>query len=479
MRKVFVAVLLSLVASSAFAGTITSLSPSSVKLNSGEYFLTVFGTAPGNTLVFDGPAGHFERTVSATFSDRVVGWVPEAIVQKSGTHTVKVRDANGIETNSLNFTVAGLKFFPLAMLVPEVLWVQPKSREGGYPKWEVFAVGGEDLNPQWRCDQDSGAFFKMGQTLVTCDAWNSFGEKATAQFTVNVADREGPVVTVPGTIRVPARSYQGEVVDFKATAVDEIWGESAVECFPASGSTFRVGKTVVQCNSTDFELNIGSGSFIVDVTSDTNPGTLTLDLPRPIVLEARDPRGAVVDYSVKVGGTKDPSPDINCAPKSGSLFPLGTTTVNCDVLDHEGAWAQGSFDVNVLDVNAPLVTTIKPSIDRIPNDGRMWPVTVDVEVKDDLDLSPSCSVTGVTANERIDSDDEDKEGSGDYEIVDAGRRTVLLRGEFGRSRVYNVWVGCSDFFGNLTHAYAQVLVTSTAGSVQGGTSNPRRRAGGK
>lgn len=103
MRKIFVPVLLLLIASSAFAGTITSLDPSSIKVNSGEYFITAYGTSPGNKLIFDGPAGHFERDVSATFADRVVGWVPEAIVAKSGTHSLKVRAANGVETNSLNF----------------------------------------------------------------------------------------------------------------------------------------------------------------------------------------------------------------------------------------------------------------------------------------------------------------------------------------------------------------------------------------
>jgi hypothetical protein len=480
MRKVLVVALLSLVASSAFAGTITSLSPSSVKVNSGEHFLTVYGTAPGNVLVFDGAIGHFERTVTATFSDRVVGWVPEAIVAKSGTYTVKVRNAAGVETNSLNFVVQGFKFFPLAILVPDVLWWQPKSREGGYPKWEVFAVGGEDPEPQWKCDQESGSFFKMGTTAVNCEAWNSLGERATAQFTVYVADRVAPVLTPVEDIKVPARSYQGEIVDYKPpTAFDEIWGEAEVSCSPASGSMFRIGKNVVSCSAVDFDGNVGTTAFLVEVVGDGEPGTLQLILPEAIQVDAKDPRGAEVSYDVKVEGTKDPDPEINCFPKSGSLFPLGSTLVNCDVLDHDGAWVQGSFEVNVLDVNSPVVEFIKASPDRIVNDGRMWPVVIDVAASDDLDLQPVCSIVGVTANERIDIGDFDKPGTGDYEIVEkAEKPTVLLRGEYARSRVYNVWVGCSDFFGNMTHAYAQVLVTSTAGSSQG-TANPRRRAGGK
>lgn len=474
MRKVLVLVILVSIASSALAGTITSLTPSSIKVNSGEYFMTVFGTAPGNKLIFDGPAGHFERDVSATFSTNVVGWVPEAVVAKAGTHTLKVRNSNGVETNSLNFEVVGFKFFPLAILVPDLLLVQPKTREGAFATWEVIPFGGEDPDPQARCDYDSGSFFKMGRTLVTCNAWNSKGEKAEAKFVVNVVDQEGPLVEVPKDIRVPARSKEGAVVEFNAKAVDEVYGEMPVDCTPKSGSMFRIGKTTVSCTSVDLDFNIGASAFVVEVTSDTNPQPLTLLFPPTIQVEAKDPRGAEVSYEVKVKGTKDPNPEINCTPKSGSLFPLGTTTVACDVLDNEGAWAKGTFDIAVLDVNAPSIRTAKASPDRIGNDGRMWPVTIDIEVVDDLDLQPTCSIIGVTANEVIDSGDDDKEGSGDYEVT--GALKVDLRGEYGRSRVYNVWVGCSDFFGNMAQGYAQVIVSSTPG-VQSTT--PRRRAGGK
>lgn len=479
MRKVLVVALFSLVASSAFAGTITSLSPSSVKVNSGEHFLTIFGTAPGNRLIFDGPSGHFERDVTATFSDRVVGWVPEAVVAKSGVYTVKVRNSSGIETNTLNFTVQGFKFFPLAILVPDVLFVQAKSRDGGYVKFEVFVVGGEDPTPSWRCDQESGAFFKMGSTVVNCDAWDDFGERSSAKFTITVGDRVGPIVKVPDDIRVEAKSFEGQIVEFETFADDEIWGQSEVTCTPASGSMFRIGQTAVLCTAVDLDLNIGSAAFIVEVIGDGEPRSLELILPNAMRVDAKDPRGAEVYYEVKVEGTKDPDPIVNCSPKSGSLFPLGSTAVNCDVLDHDGAWAQGSFEVSVLDPSAPFVDSVKPSPSSIVNDGRMWPVTLDIDVRDDLDLAPACSIVGVTSNEKIDADDDDKEGTADYEILEkAEKPTVLLRGEYSRSRVYNVWVGCSDFFGNMTHAYTQVLVTTGFGGTQDAP-KPRRRAGGK
>jgi hypothetical protein len=477
MRRILIPVFLLLIAPVVFAGTITSLDPSSIQVNSGEYFMTAYGTSLGNTLVFDGPAGHFEREVSATFSNRVVGWIPEAIVAKSGTHSLKVRAANGVETNSVNFTVVGFKFFPLALLVPDVMIVQPKTREGVTVKFDIFPVGGEDPNPQAKCDYESGAFFKMGQTVVSCTAWNSFGERADAKFTINVADRVGPVVTVPGEIRVSARSNEGAVVEFSAKANDEIWGDMPTDCAPKSGSMFRIGRTAVVCTSVDLDLNVGVGSFVVEVVGPNGtPKPLTLTLPQGLQVEARDPDGAKVEYVVKVEGTKDPNPIINCTPKSGSQFPVGDTTVTCDALDSEGAWGEGSFGVRVVDLKAPDIRYAKPSADKIPPDGRMWPVSIEVEATDDIDLRPTCSIIGVTANEDIDAGDGEEKPEYDYAITDTLK--VELRGETTRAmRVYNVWVGCSDFFGNMAQTYAQVAVSKDAGS--NAITGTRRRAGGK
>jgi hypothetical protein len=480
MRKILVPVFLLLIASSAFAGTITSLDPSSIKVNSGEYFITAFGTSPGNLMIFDGPAGHFERDVSATFSDRVVGWVPEAIVAKSGTYALKVRAANGVETNSLNFTVVGFKFFPLVLLVPDVMIVQPKTREGVTVKFDVFPVGGEDPNPIVECDHKSGDFFPMGITRIKCVATNSFKERAEAQFDVNVADQVGPIVTVPELIRVPARSNEGAIVDFEAKASDEIWGDMPVECAPKSGSMFRIGSTTVVCTSVDLDLNVGAGAFVIEVVGDRGtPEPLKLILPLHVIAEAKDPRGAEVSFDVKVENTKDPNPSINCSPKSGSLFPLGTTVVQCDALDNEGAWGKGTLDVIVLDAKPPEIRFVKASPDKIPQDGRLWPVTIDAEAVDDLDLRPTCAILGVTANENIDAGDEEKPEY-DYQVTDALK--VELRGESTHAtRVYNVWVACSDFFGNMTQTYVQVMVSKDAGaqSSTSPTSTTRRRAGGK
>jgi hypothetical protein len=477
MRKLLVALFCMLVASSAFAGTITSLNPASFQVNSGEHFITVYGTAPGNVLVFDGPAGHFERAVSATFATNVVGWVPEAVIAKSGTHSLKVRSANGAETNTLTFTVNGFKFFPLAIFVPDILFEQARSRDGAFVRYEVFAAGGEDPNPTYKCDQESGAFYKMGVTRVNCTASNSFDERADASFDITVADRLGPVVTVPKDIKVAARTNEGAIVEWAdVKAVDEVYGDMPFDCTPKSGSMFRIGKHAVICTSVDLESNMGSGSFVVEVTSDRQLPTLTLLMPDQTTVVAKDPSGAKVVYDVRVKGTKDPNVVINCAPKSGSLFPLGLTTVACEALDVDGAWAKGSFDILVVDDVAPQIRSVKASPDRIGEDGRLWPVEITVDAVDDLDLRPTCTIIGVNANEAIyGGDDEEKP---EYDFVLKGPLSLELRGQSTRvTRVYNVWVGCTDFFGNMGQGLAQVLVSKDPAGQSSSTG--RRRAGAK
>ena len=82
---------------------------------------------------------------------------------------------------------------------------------------------------------------------------------------------------------------------------------------------------------------------------DTTPPTLYL--PADMTVEAPDASGTTVYYSAGASDNRDPNPTVSCTPSSGSFFPLGSTTVNCQATDQSGNQATGSFRVNVL---APL-----------------------------------------------------------------------------------------------------------------------------
>jgi hypothetical protein len=480
-RLAAMAVVLSFVVTvTASAGTITSISPSSVKVNSGEHFVTVFGTGlSGGTLVFDGPAGHFERVASASFSGSIVGWVPEQVVRTSGVYSLAVR-AGGVLSNTVSFTVQGFKYFPLAILNPDILFVQPLNRDGGYVKYDVYVFGGEDPNPSYRCLPASGDFFKMGSTTVTCEASNANGEKAQSSFVVHVADRVAPVVSAPREpIVVKAQSKEGAIVDFKADANDDIYGALRTECSPRAGSVFPVGKTTVQCTATDFDGNIGYAFFLVEVLGDLKaPWELLIQVPEPIYVDARDVTGADVKWEAKVVNSDDAFVELTCDHKSGERYPIGETIVTCTALDRFGLRGRNQFAITVMDPMGPYINRVIATPNVLPFDNRVYPIRLDVDVKDDLDLQPHCAIFSVTANEDIDVDDDDSEKEWDWRIT--GDLTLELRARYLRTmRTYNVWVGCSDWFGNMSATSVPVYVTKD-GNLPATVTNPtKRRAAGK
>jgi HYR domain len=79
----------------------------------------------------------------------------------------------------------------------------------------------------------------------------------------------------------------------------------------------------------------------------------TLKLPPDQTVEATGRDGATVTYPVSASDAQDGTLTPSCGPASGSVFPLGTTTVNCSVTDGGGLTATGSFTVTVQDTTPP------------------------------------------------------------------------------------------------------------------------------
>lgn len=82
-----------------------------------------------------------------------------------------------------------------------------------------------------------------------------------------------------------------------------------------------------------------------------------LTVPTVQYAEAEGPDGAVVYFTILVEGGNDgsdgrPADTVTCTPASGSLFPIGTTTVSC--VGSEGS--TGSFPVVVGDATPPALS---------------------------------------------------------------------------------------------------------------------------
>ncbi len=72
-----------------------------------------------------------------------------------------------------------------------------------------------------------------------------------------------------------------------------------------------------------------------------------LSLPGPITVAATGPDGAVVTFTATATDLIDGTVPVTCTPASGSVFPIGTTTVHCNAVDSVGNTASGSFTVTV------------------------------------------------------------------------------------------------------------------------------------
>ena len=192
-------------------------------------------------------------------------------------------------------------------------------------------------------------------------------------------DTTPPRLALPGSVTVEAISRLGVAVTYTATAVDDSGPPPSIVCNPASGSVFPLGSTTVACTATDAAGNSSSGSFPVTVRDITPP---RLILPASFKTEASSRLGALVIFANSASDAVDPSPVVLCDPSSGTVFPLGATTVSCTGIDASGNVAGEHFIVTVEDTSRPrIVGRVSP-----PPNSNGWNNT-------DVAVTFSCSDT--------------------------------------------------------------------------------------
>ncbi len=131
----------------------------------------------------------------------------------------------------------------------------------------------------------------------------------------------------------------------------------------AGASTISLVQTQ---NNTGATFDLTPATFTVNVAPATPPNTPPkLSVPTsPVVREADGPDGASVTFSVTATDAEDnPPPTPSCNHTSGSVFPIGDTTVTCSVTD-SGGLTDGpkSFVVSVVDTKKPVITLSTTSV---------------------------------------------------------------------------------------------------------------------
>jgi hypothetical protein len=200
------------------------------------------------------------------------------------------------------------------------------------------------------CVPASGSTFLKGTTTVTCTATDSSNLTGTCTFTVTVNDTQAPTITCPANITVSTDpNLCSAVVNYPAPTVsDNCPGVGVPVCSPASGATFPKGTTTVTCTVADAAGNTGSCSFTVTV-NDTQPPMITCPANVTAVAAQTCPISSTATVNFPPPTVSDNCPGVTsvCSPPSGSIFPVGTTTVTCTATDTSGNTATCSFTVTV------------------------------------------------------------------------------------------------------------------------------------
>lgn len=200
----------------------------------------------------------------------------------------------------------------------------------------------------------------VGVHTITLTADDGRGGTGTSTVQISVQDTKPPVFTAPANQTLEATSPMGAIATFSTTATDIVDGARPVICSPASGSTFPLGTTTVNCTSTDVHGNSSSASFTITVR-DTTPPLVTP--PASISIPATEAGGArgsawpaLAAFLAGATGKDniDPSP-VQLPPQFGNagvnnntLFPYGTTAVTFEFRDASGNVGSAAATVNVI-----------------------------------------------------------------------------------------------------------------------------------
>jgi hypothetical protein len=286
----------------------------------------------------------------ATFSSSTAG-------SYNITHSISGGVTGSLFQNMANFTLTVTAPPPTntapSLSLPADKTVEATGPGGASVSYVVSGSDAEDgpLTPS--CSPTSGSTFALGITQVNCSVTDSGDLTTSGMFNVTVVDTTDPSLTLPADQTVEATGPSGATVSFSASASDTVDGSVAVNCNPASGDTFPLGVTIVDCSATDAHGNQASGSFNVAVVDTTAP---VLTLPDNITKEATGPSGAAATFSASASDIVDENVSVLCDASSGDVFPLGVTTVHCMATDDHSNTASGSFTVTVQDTTAPDLT---------------------------------------------------------------------------------------------------------------------------
>jgi hypothetical protein len=377
----------------------------------------VFGAGPGDQTLeaasADGTVATFASptAVDLVDGDRAVTCTSSTGLGSGSTFplgttavTCTASDTRG-NTSHQTFTIAVADTIAPVVGILENLTPEATGPDGAVVTFTAptadDAVSG---SPAVTCSPASGSTFAIDAVAtITCSATDSSHNTGSSTFTIAVRDSTGPALTVPANITQEATGPDGATASWTGvSATDLVDGLLPATCDPASGSVFHLGNaTAVTCTAYDNHRNKGVGGFTVTVLDRTAP---TLTAPGDETFEATGPTGAAATFTATatdlVDGTVTPICTAGGDPAaSGTVFPLGTTTVTCSATDAHGNTSPSqAFTITVQDTTKPTVT-VPATMTLEATSANGAPGTFASSATDLVDgaLAPTCApATGAT-----------------------------------------------------------------------------------
>lgn len=185
-----------------------------------------------------------------------------------------------------------------------------------------------------------------GSTTINYKILNQNTRAGDPQNNCNVSD--GTAATV--TLNVPADVTASKTsLTFSACDTPQAvqFSSSKVGDHSITASVSDSGGGTYDTSGASFTLHVNAAPV-----TNTKPA---LTLPANITEEATGASGAAVSYTATANDKEDGALTPDCSPKSGSTFPVGSTTVNCSVTDSGNLSASDSFNVTVQDKTGPVL----------------------------------------------------------------------------------------------------------------------------
>lgn len=202
---------------------------------------------------------------------------------------------------------------------------------------------------------------------VSCSATSAGGTTGPVVNNIKV-DTVAPTLTgVPVNITQSTTSSVGNVVNYTLpTAADPTPGSSlngAVSCLPASGSTFPVGVTAVNCSASDIAGNNTTATFTVTVNqADTTPPVVNFQIA-PAAPNASGWYTASPSVTWSVTDVQSAITSVPCANVASVGNTLGQS-FSCTATSTGGTTGPVTTPTLRVDTTAPTFTSVPVSFTR-------------------------------------------------------------------------------------------------------------------